>query len=46
MENVINQEEVLSHKINRWKRILFVPFLGVLLLADGAARTQADDNDR
>ena len=27
----IDQEEVMSHKVNRWKKILFVPVLGVLL---------------
>ena len=36
----------MSHKVNRWKNILFVPALGVLLLAGGVARTQASDNDR
>jgi hypothetical protein len=46
MENVIDQEEVMSHKVNRWKKILFVPVLGVLLLAGGVARTQAGDNER
>jgi len=34
------------HKVNRWKNILFVAALGVLLLAGGVARTQASDNDR
>jgi hypothetical protein len=46
MENVIDQEEVMSHKVNRWKKILFVPVLGVLLLAGGVARMQGGDNDR
>lgn len=36
----------MSHKVNRWKNILFVPALGVLLLAGGVARTQASDNHR
>ena len=36
----------MSHKVNRWKNFLFVPALGVLLLAGGVARTQASDNDR
>jgi len=36
----------MSRKVNRWKRILCVPALGALLLAGGAARTQARDNDR
>jgi len=36
----------MSHKVNRWKNILFVPALGVLLLAGGVARTQASDNNR
>ena len=36
----------MSHRVNRWKNILFVPALGVLLLAGGAALTQASDNDR
>ena len=36
----------MSHKVDRWKSILFVPALGVLLLAGGVARTQASDNDR
>ena len=36
----------MSPKVNRWKNILFVPALGVLLLAGGVARTQASDNDR
>ena len=36
----------MSHKVNRWRKILFVPVLGVLLLAGGVARTQAGDNDR
>jgi len=36
----------MSNKVNRWKNILFVPALGVLLLAGGVARTQASDNDR
>ena len=36
----------MSHKVNRWKSILFVPALGVLLLTGGVARTQAGDNDR
>ena len=36
----------MSHKVNRWKSILFVPALGVLLLAGGVVRTQASDKDR
>jgi len=36
----------MSRKVNRWKNILFVPALGVLLLAGGAAFTQASDNVR
>ena len=36
----------MSPKVNRWKNFLFVPALGVLLLAGGVARTQASDNDR
>jgi hypothetical protein len=40
------QEEVMSHKVNCWKKILFVPALGVFLLVGGVARTQASDNDR
>jgi len=36
----------MSHNVNRWKNILFVPALGLLLLAGGVARTQAGDNDR
>ena len=36
----------MSHKVNRWKNILFVPALGVLLLAGGVARAQAGDRDR
>ena len=36
----------MSHKVNRWKNILFVPALGVLLLAGGVARAQASDRDR
>ena len=36
----------MSHEVSRWKSILFVPALGVLLLAGGVARTQASDNDR
>ena len=36
----------MSRKVNRWKSILCVPALGVLLLAGGVARTQASDNDR
>jgi len=36
----------MSRKMNRWKNILFVPALGVLLLAGGAAFAQASDNDR
>ena len=36
----------MSHKENGWKSILFVPALGVFLLAGGVARTQAGDNDR
>ena len=36
----------MSHNVNRWKNILFVPALGLLLLAGGVARTQASDNDR
>lgn len=37
--NVIVREEVMSHKINRWKNILLVPALGAMLLAGGAAGT-------
>jgi len=36
----------MSHKVSHWKNILFVPALGVFLLAGGVARTQASDNDR
>jgi len=36
----------MSHEVSRWKSVLFVPALGVLLLAGGVARTQASDNDR
>jgi len=36
----------MSRKVNRWKSILFVPALGVLLLAGGVGHTQASDNDR
>ena len=36
----------MSNKANSWKKILFVPALGVFLLAGGAARAQASDNDR
>ncbi len=36
----------MSHEVSRWKSILFVPALGVLLLAGGVARTRASDNDR
>jgi hypothetical protein len=36
----------MSHKVNRWKNILFVPALGVFLLAGGVARTLASDNGR
>ena len=36
----------MSRKVNRWKSILYVPALGVLLLAGGVGHTQASDNDR
>jgi len=36
----------MLHEVSRWKSILFVPALGVMLLAGGVARTQASDNDR
>ena len=36
----------MSHKVNRWKNILFAAGLGVLLLAGGVARMQASDQDR
>ena len=36
----------MSRRVNRWKNILFVPALGVLLLAGGAALTQASDSVR
>ena len=36
----------MSSRVDRWKKILFVPALGVLLLAGGAALTQASDNVR
>ena len=36
----------MSNEVSRWKRVLFVPALGVMLLAGGVARTQASDNDR
>jgi len=45
-KNVIDQEEVMSRTANRWKNIVLVPALGVMLLAGGAALTQAGDNDR
>jgi len=36
----------MSDKVNRWRSSLFVPALGIMLLAGGVARTQAGDNDR
>jgi len=36
----------MSHKVNRWKNILFAAALGILLLVGGVARTQASDRDR
>ena len=36
----------MSDKVSRWRSILLVPALGVMLLAGGVARTQASDNDR
>jgi hypothetical protein len=44
-QNIIVQEEVMSHRANRWKSILIIPALGVLLMAGGVARTQASDRD-
>jgi len=36
----------MSHKVNRWKNVLLVPALGVMLLAAGGAGRWSCDNDR
>lgn len=36
----------MSRRANRWKNVLLIPVLGVMLLAGGAALTKAGDNDR
>ena len=36
----------MAHQVNRWKKGLFVPVLGILLLVGGVARMRAGDNDR
>ncbi len=36
----------MSHEVSRWKCILFVSALAVMLLAGGVASTQASGNDR
>ena len=36
----------MSHKVNCWKKILFVPALGVFLLVGGVAPILAGDRDR
>ena len=36
----------MSHQVNRWTRLLFVPLFGILLLMGGVAQTRAGDNDR
>ena len=46
MENVIDQEEVMLHKVNRWKKILFVPVLGYFCWRAAWRACRPGDNDR
>jgi len=43
-ENVVVQEEAMSHKGKGWRHLQLVPVLGVLLLAGGVARTRSCNN--
>lgn len=36
----------MAHKVNCWKKSLFIPVLGMMLMAGGVAQTRAGDNDR